>query len=541
MSIEDRLRRLQPLPAPEWNPNAPARRAPRIDFWMPLAAAGLFAAIAFMLVAPAIVSTTPAAPQDPAVQRAPDPEPVTAPILSWYRLDRLEEGDWKHAGYAQEYIIPVGGKSWAFEYVYELAFIFPIGEEKLAGGRLGITAQLDRNGEAVTLDGFLRLREGDGRSLKLRTLPLERIVEMSAGDTAVKVRKSLDDPATPLPSLMLFSAMQTRNLTSKTPLRYLDAWGSDPLLSLAAIISRAEKRAVLGKQVTAFDVELHNLSSILPELPAFTKFTLDRFGRIVKAESADGAVRLQLVEDEKAALLGDRMLRESGMRDPFMRPNAKGPASTLEVHLPPAPRVASVPDSLAHAAALLVALRDDVVGNRDKAAAQHYADLVALYRELWPRSQGVDQAKLEKIRLDAEAAYGGVRRVLLRAHALHDTIADFVDALQIPDAEKRLAALKAIEEVPELWRQEQRAEVTRLIAAASGIVDHGRAMAELTAKKLVLTGLVVAEDPKKTYAVINDTRLRVGDVIEGVRVDAITRGHVTVSLRGAKRDLTLSK
>jgi hypothetical protein len=541
MNIEDRLRRLQPLPAPDWNPNAPARRAPRIDFWMPLAAAGLFTAIAFTLVAPTMVATTPVAPQDPAVQRAPDPEPVTAPILSWYRLDRLDQKEWRHAGYAQESIIPVGGKPWAFEYVYELAFIFPIGEENLAGGRLAITAQLDPNGEAVTLDGFLRLREGDGRSLKLRTLPLERIVEMSAGDTAVKVRKALDDPATPIPSLMLFSAMQTRNLTSKTPLRYLDAWGSDPLLSLAAIISKAEKRPVLGRPVTAFDVELRNLSSILPELPAFTKFTLDRFGRILKAESADGAVRLQLVEDEKAALLGDRMLKESGMRDPFTRPNAKGPASTLEVHLPPAPRVASVPDSLAHAAALLIALRDDVVENREKAAAQHYADFVALYRELWPRSQGVDQAKLEKMRLDAEAAYGGVRRLLQRANALHDTIADFVEALRIPEAEKRLSSLKAIEDAPELWRQEQRADVTRLIAAATGLVERGRAMAELAAKKLVLTGIVVTDNPKQTFAIINDQRLRAGDVIDGVVVETITRGNVTVSLRGAKRDLALSK
>ena len=541
MNLENRLKHLRPRPAPVWNPDAQRRRADRREAWLPLAAAGLLLAIVIALATPS-ATKTPAGPQDDAAtQRAPDPEPVTTPIVSWYRLDRLEAKEWKHVGYACERITPVGGRSWAFEYSYDLAFIFPVGDEKLTGGRFSVTAQLDAHGEAVTIDGFLALRDGPGRSLKLRTLDDERVLEMSSGDSVVKVRKTLDDPATPIPSLMLFSAVQTRNLADGTPLRHLDAWGLEPLVTVRATVSKPAKRPVLGREATVFDVELRDMSATLPELPAFTRFTLDRFGRIIHSEPADGSLRLDLVAREDDALLGDKMLKESGRRDPFARKPADPQITTRDVPLPPAPRVASVVDSLARAEMLLKALGDDVRANRGKAATERYAHLVALYRELWPRTRDASQAKLAKIRTDAETLFGGIQRVLERASALHSTIDTFVQALQIKEAEKRLAALTALEDAPELWRQEQRAQLTRLIASASAVLERGRIMVELTAKKLVLTGMVVSEDPRQTWALVNGTKVRVGDTIEGVRVESITRACVTVSLRGVARDLLLSK
>ncbi len=538
MRFEERLKKLRPRPAAEWNPLARTRRTGQKEAMMSLAAAGLIAALVLALAPSRSESPFPAQDRPPADPLL-DPAPITAPIASWYRLDRRQGSDWVHAGYASEMLIPVGGKPWAFDYAYDLAFILPRADEQLTGGRFSITAQLDKAFEAVTLDGFLALREGGGRSLKMKSLDETRELEVFTGEGLVRIRKSIDDPATPIPSLMLYSAFRTRNLYDQSVLRFIDVWGADRLVSLSAAVSKPAKRTVLGHEATVIDVELKTMSALFPELPALTKFTLDRFGRIIHGETADGTLRLVLVASEEEATKGDAMMKDSNRRDPFTKVG-RPTAATLEVQLPPAPRVTSVDESLARAEALLKALREDILAHRDPAAADHYANLVAVYRELWTRAQGTQRSTLDWIRLDAEAVYGGVKRVVARAHALHDTINDFVNALMIPEAAAKMETLKSIEDLPALWRQEERTEITKLIASASESLDRGRAMVELAAKKLVVTGMVVAE-PAKTYAVINGKNVRVGDRIDGVKVEAINRNFVTVSLRGVTRDLTLAK
>ncbi len=470
------------------------------------------------------------------LQAADDPAPVTAPITSWYRLERRNGKDWEHVGYACEKLIPVGGKPWTFDYAYDFAFIMARGEERLAGGRFMVTAQLDKHCEAQTIDGFLSLREGGGRSIKMTTLDDARVLELVTGDQKFRIKKSLDDPATPVPSLMLYSAFRTKNLDDKTPLRFIDAWAKDALVTLTATVSKPEKRQVLDRPVTVVDVEIKNMSAIFPELPAFTRFTLDRFGRIVQAETGDGNERLLLVAGEDDAIRGDKMLKESNRRDPF----AKKDVPTIDVVITPGARIISVADSLKRAAALLTSLRDAALAGREKAAEEHYTALVALYKELWPRAQALDQSKLEKIRVDAEGVHGGVKRVVRYANALHDTINDYVEALSMAKAAEKLALLKSLEDSPALWRQAERAEISTLIASASAALDRGHATIELNKKKLVLSGMMIA-DAKNTYAVINDQSVRVGDIVDGVKVEKITRDLVTVSLNGVKRDLTLSK
>ena len=406
MRMEERLKQLRPRPAPAWNPQARPRLAGRKEALMSLAAAGLIAALVLVLAPPRRDVVIPT--QDPpAVDPLPDPAPITAVLASWYRLDRRQGDAWEHAGYASEKLSPVGGKPWAFDYAYDLAFLLPRGDDQLIGGRLSLTAQLDKSFEAVTLDGFLALRDGGGRSLKMKSLDETRELEVFSGESLVRLRKSIDDPATPIPSLMLYSAYRTRNLRDGCLLRFIDVWGEDRLVSLAAAVSKPGKRTLLGRESTIFDVELKSMSALFPELPALTKFTLDRFGRIVGAETADGSLRLVLVEAEEQATRGDAMMKDSLRRDPFVK--AGRPATpTLDVKLPPAPRVTSIDESLARAEALLASLRDDVIAGRDRAAADHYENLVALYRELWNRTQGVQRSKLDTVRFNAEAVYGGV-------------------------------------------------------------------------------------------------------------------------------------
>jgi hypothetical protein len=145
------------------------------------------------------------------------------------------------------------------------------------------------------------------------------------------------------------------------------------------------------------------------------------------------------------------------------------------------------------------------------------------------------------MRLDAERSYGGVKRLVRQATALAESIGEYVDALAIRDAQARFDLLKGIPDRPELWRQAERDEVVKLAALGAASLDRGHAMITLQAKKLVLTGTAITSDARNTYAVINDKNLRVGDVIDGVKVESISRDSVVVSLNGVKRDLLLAK
>jgi hypothetical protein len=473
-----------------------------------------------------------------------EPAPVTAPIASWYRLDRKEEGDWRHRGYAREKLSPVGGRSWSYEYTWELTFIFPYGESDLAVGRLFIEAQLRENFDAEKLSASLDVKEKVGRSYKLTTEETRRVLEiLTPPDSITRIPISLDDPATPVPTLMLYGAWRTKSLGGKASLRYIDPWAAKPLVLVEAAAAKAAKREILGREVTVIDVELKGAPPIAPTLPAFTKVTLDRFGRTVAAESADGLTRLQLVADEKEAIQADKMLLDFyNRRDPLSKVKPPEKPVIREVVIESVVRLAADPaDSLARVGELLKQLQGFVAQGREAEAARVYVDLVGYYRRLWDRLPAVDQAKLAAHRASAEKVWGGINRLVRQAGVWRTVIEDYATALDLKKAQEYQAKLEALASREELWRMDELKAVEKLAREGTAILELCKARIDLEARPLALTGTAVTGDPKTTFCVINDQSLRAGESIGGVRVEKITRDGVTVSLNGATRELHLAK
>ncbi len=479
--------------------------------------------------------------QEPAAQDGP--APITAPIVSWYRFDRKEREDgderWIHHGFAREKLTPVGGKSWAYDYTWEFVFIMPQGETKLSSGRLLIEAQLDAHFDAVQMDGSIKVVDGDSRQFALRTEGDRRVLTITCSDRILKVLKSIDDPATPLAPLMLMAAWRTGNLKDGTPLRFIDPWVEKPLVEVVPAVAKPVKRELLGQNATVIDVSLKGLPPMMPEIPAFPTVTMDRYGRFVAAASEDGTLRLSLVADEENAVKGDAMLQKA-RRDPFAKPAAKS-LPTIEVTLQASARVADADSSFDRAKTLAGSIRDHVLAQDREKAERDYLAFLAIYRVLWDRLDSIKQAKLEKMRIDAEASFGGVAQLLRRAEAIVATMNDYVDALQVAKAQEYLKILETLEKHDAFYRREEQKQIQKFAREGAAVVERGRTLVELHGKKLVLTGTAVTGDPKTTFAVINDNNVRVGETVAGVKVESITRDLVVVSLNGVKREIALKK
>jgi hypothetical protein len=478
-----------------------------------------------------------------------DPAPVSAPIDSWYAMERASGQAWEHFGYAREVLTPVGGKAWAFEYRFESMVFLPKGQDELQRGRLYVDALLSDAFTLKRLDASAQLA-GDtvsqSRALELRgdgvrnTLVIDTLERKPA--PRIKLHLTPDDPATPVPALLIYAAWRAKLLPGNAEMRYVDMWSEKPLLSVELSAGKPERREVVGRAATVIDVQLKGARDFIPGVPALSRVTIDRFGRALSAESADGRVRMRLVAGEKEATGGERMLTEYARRDPFQKPLEKVKPGQ-DVVIEAAPVVLARPDlnPVAAMERLVEDLRSHVANRDDASARAVYEHIIALYRAYLERVPGHERQLLEKARADAEVLHPGVARLVRQARALVETIETYGRAGDFARVEARLGTLRELARRPEFWKRKEQLEVDALLAEGERLADLARSQAALLAKKLVLTGCAVTSDPKTTFCVINDHALRVGETIEGVRVDEIRRETVVVALGAARRELTLSK
>jgi len=533
------------------------------------------------------------AAQDPGPAPAPGPQqedraPIPAMIDTWYRVEQDKEPK----GYFHELLTTTTMRNYRYDYTvkseYEWSRRSTTGEEEGFVISEDLSAQLEEDFDIFWMD--YTLTTGSGRTvIQVRTFPEteERVIKYTIStdpNTPPETREAkllIAESAHLYLNPMFYKLRQMGSLAQSTRLRekVLIPGQKDPV-SVSYATDTMISKVVLDKPVKVTPVRLEGWDR--GELAPFTKFWIDKYGRVIEAQTSDDSVVLKFAKDETAAKgSGQRGLTPRGRRDPFSKSGALtardkdiakvGPKDE------PTRKVKDIPPEqfdavYAEAQSLIPQLRDEVAKSLLDDAKKTYLKVLQHYRGLYPLSQAdvVKRTNVEKLREDAELIYGGVKKQLDVALAKVDRINDLLNALNLEAIDREIRELEAMRTLPEFWRSEEGLATLELaIRGAQQKRAQCLARIELEKKSLILTGTIttteVVQDVVKfdlyiggarfslaepvkvsrvvTYSVINDDAYREGDIIarEGVKVLKIHRHAVEVEYKGEVRQVTLKK
>jgi hypothetical protein len=490
-------------------------------------------------------------------------------VETWYRVVQGK----RQVGYVHE-SLQWAGVPWRYQYLREGEL-----EVALRDGPLeedsAVTALLDETLAPVdlTVEAYANDRLW---TLSLYSTRDERRIEAkpsSAKEPAVWSVAARDEIHV-LPTVTLYALRQSEMLArpGRITLRALDPSGqAKDGVEVILQIGEAARRPVLGKPVLGTPV------TFLKPFPAPRHETeirdafVDRYGRILEATLAGGA-RLVLAADRAQALAEIGPVHRHGRRDPMDKLTAmknaslerrRGLTGEPELGIPP-PTLDSLSSDLVGVQKLLEQVRAQKAdGELDEARRGYLQALVRLkaIRELALMRRPERIPDVEKLRDEAELAWGGAAQALGEARTLYVGVEDQMARLDCERVQHACAKLLALRDRIEVERRPEREEISAMASDVGTLAVRCRTRRDLAETRLELGGVLTGEKTSLeglpgiplppavpfvrafAWAEINGQVYRVGDTIAGtlIRVERISRHSVQVSLRDEVRDLGLRR
>lgn len=524
-----------------------------------------------------------------AAQEASERLEIRQPVETWYRVEQGTSPDSReHCGWACERMRPVEGRTWKYEYSYEsdsrLVRLSPAGKYARVQVREKMTARLDGSFDVVTLDGELRVGRGVAALHVARTdrgLQAERTAFDGLGEVLEAQRGA---PLAFLLALPLLRERQQGGLRrpGRDEVLLVDpAYDFEPLRVRRNIGAEGNLQLEGGRKISAVSVEMRPFRCDDSAKPV-VKVLLDRQGLIVEHVGEMGSYVRTQAGSERDARPPAIVAGGEGRRDPFS-PQLSRPKEQEEESdpvpdgepdsVPPPPPVdeSGLQRALAELTARfekivsLVAIDAAVAGEKFEEAAEEFRKLrgLASGRVALPARS---EAALE----EALKAVGGIDHSMKVAARLLEQMGRAADGDDEASVLAFMGHLRAVtgRHKPDP-RDERTVRLSRMLAEGQEIAGSGAARRELKAMTFALTGASTRAFPMRTpvqftvtlfsmpirvdtavslwkrdeWVIINDTVYRTGDEISGsgVRVERIHESGCTVNLRGARRDLVLSK
>ncbi len=526
---------------------------------------------------------------------AQDPEdrvPIPAMIDTWYRMDQKIEEKTEPCGSAHETLTTTTMRNYRYEYFFESEYSYTLkeasGESNSHFIHESLKAQLEEDFDIFDMD-YTQVASGVQMTVTLRTYQEsgERVVKIDVRSEPPQSRefKFLTSETIHLYlTPMLYRLRQSGSLAQPTRLRekVLIPTLDDPI-SVSYSTGALTSKDILGKQVKVSEVRIEGWDR--GALAPLSHIWVDKYGRIVEAESADKSMTLLMMKDEGSARGGRKGIVPGGRRDPFSKKDAmtpgdgsKGPRRT-DPRDGGAKKVETVDIAkekfdavLAETQALIPKLQDEVAKGFPDEARRTYLTILMNYKGLYKHVELdiVKRPEVDKLREDAERIYGGVKKLLDVVAGKVDRINDLYLNDNIEGIDREILELKAMRQAPELYRSEDGvAQLEAAIRAAEVKKNQCLARIELGKKTLVLTGTITATEVVQevvkldvfisgsrlalsqpvsirrvvTFAVVNDEPYREGDIVQqqGVKIIKIHRHAIEVEYKGEVRQVVLRK
>jgi hypothetical protein len=498
-------------------------------------------------------------------------------IDSWYRIEQGTSSDTRaHRGWARETIKPVDGQPWKYEYSYEMVGTYAAlndeGAETLRDVRERVIAKLDGAFDVLSIDADLQVNSQKAR-LEVRSTTGGRVAEITSLDgRGRKVTEAGDGVVMYTLPLALLRERQKGELRKPAAKEVVlvDATYDYEDMKLRRDV-KTEGRLNLGggKRVAVVPVEFRPGRSEDAAKPVMT-LLLDRYGRIAEVVGDMEAFVRTMAADEKEAKPSDVGIQPKDRRDPMSKPLTPKKDPQDEKDAPPPPATPALIDKLLkeierRMERVIDAAKRDVAAADDLYEDFHTAAMVARKRcDADPVSQGVIDTYIE----DAHAAVGGWEHEVRVGERYVARVKKAAEVFEEAEAEAAFAMLKPLP-ARVLGGRDPAPKLEKMVAEARRHIETIAARRELQKMDLVLTGtstkqsavkeiveltvcVFQAEMKVKTtvqiwirdeWAIVNDDVYRVGETIgaTGAKVERITQWGVTVSYKGATRELGLPK
>lgn len=509
-----------------------------------------------------------------------DKADLPALLDSWYKVTQNDG----HAGFVHWSLERTTGVSWKYNYMFQFEADIMVKdlrdsskenlsmESILERGELEDTYQPRQLSVSATMNGLditAILENTDSGRQVVVTLP-------NGERKAIALR--FDEDAHYSIFLMMISMRQNGQLTRPGPRKarlFFPRPTGSPEVEVEFEVGELSRRELLDKK----EVPVTRITFQKPPPPSVREMELvemvvDKYGRTVEVVFK-GGVKLTLVKGEEEAA-GKGRLSLQGRRDPFRKDLVVGDKPKVEVTGPKPPPLAQVvtPDKLQQhltdAEKQLPELKKAYEKPDLEEAELIYQKILGYYIALRPlalKEQPALLSRVDDLKRKADVVYGAPRRVRNQAFAMYEEAMKAFGREACDEMEKKVVELRKVKEDPILMNTEELLEVSRWISDIEPKVSKCKTRLDLARKRLSLTGTVLQylEEPqsvdlsinvfghhvgarhevrfiKTTYiAVINEKEYMVGDVVEGegVKVEKIWNGGVTVSLKEEMRDIGL--
>jgi hypothetical protein len=520
--------------------------------------------------------------------KADDRIPIPATIDTWYRAEQNKE----HVGWFHESLSTTTMRNYRYEYLVESEYDYTItdadGEQSSFHISEVLKAQLEEDFDIYDMEYTLNYDVVQYYvQLKTYAESEERVIKYDiktdppvAGEYKFPISETIHLYLNP----MLYRLRQNGSLAQPTRLRekvFLP--GQEQPISVSYSAGALASKDILGKSVKVSQVIIDGWDR--GALAPISRIWVDKYGRMVEAETGDRTMAFMMTKDETSARGVKRGIASKNRRDPFSKRDAgtpitptkkdkptegEGPGRPTQVDLKLQPD--EFDKVLAETKALIPKLREELSRQFPEEARATYLKILANYKGLFKlvETDLIKRTEVEKVREEAEQLYGGVKKLKDQILIKVERINDFYLNENLEGIDRDLAELKAMRQAPELFRSEDGlAELESAIRTAEGRRKATEARIELAKKTLVLTGTITATEVVQdivkfdlfisgarlaftqpvsvrrmvTLAVINDEAYREGDIVqrESVKVQKIQRHAVEVEYKGEVRQVVLRK
>lgn len=525
-----------------------------------------------------VVSLAGAAWGQESPDKASERMEIKQPLDTWYRIEQgTSRHDREHRGWARERVTPVDVQPWKYEYSYESGGIYvhtnDAGETAMREVKERITAKLDGSFDIMSLDAELEVDKRKAR-VEVRQTESGRTAEITSLDgRARKITEAGDAPVMYTLALALLRERQRGELRKPGTREMVlvdAAYEYDDVKVRRDVKAEGRLKVDVNRRVPVIPVEFRPGRSDESAKPVVTAL-LDRYGRIVEViGDTESAVRTMATDEKEAK--GSEGIELKGRGDPFDRKLTKKGEEKQPDKEPDQER-RRTPKELEKLLREIERRAENVMkaAKGDQALADDlYEDFYKAYvvARQQAESDPVTQGLMDTYYADAHLSVGSWDHELRLGERCLAKIKAAAEQYEEADAKAAFEPLKALPgRVP--GGREPAPKLEKMIADARGHIDAIAARRELRKMTLVLTGtstkehavrvpveyticIFSSEQRIKTsvqmwirdeWAIVNDNVYRVGEEVAGagVKVEKITQWGVTVSYKGATREIALPK
>jgi hypothetical protein len=476
-------------------------------------------------------------------------------VESWYRV--VQDG--KNKGYVREKLERVRDQ---FRYSYRTDYILDVKDAK-DPSRTADHLEY-RDVEATLDDAFvpttLRSRAEGGPDFSLATDEEKRTLTL--GDRVVPLAADADLHA--LPALAFYSLRQNGQLArvGRRSLRILSPRAEGRLdVEMTFDVGGFEKKEALGKTGPLTPIKFLKPPPAAHPEAQWSSALVDKYGRLVEIHLRGGAT-IVLVEDDLAAFEAAVNMHRSEGREPFDRKEALKGVSTPFPEDRPGPKVTA--DGLASALGDARRNLKDLELMEADAKPDAYHALLQLWKAVREKALVLGRSdvvlEIDRVRDAAEAAWDGAARALAEARPGQVRLLEAYDRGDLHALERELRALKDQRRRIDFELRAESEELSKWIAEAEPMVVRCRTRAELAKVPVVVTGTVISQSEEPisieiaygvtqsvrfvrdtSTASVNGKTCRVGDTVDGLRLEKVSTHSVTLSLRGELREVPLGR